>query len=380
LPADVIMPALGMNQETGRVVAWLRAEGETVAKGDPIMEIETDKATVEVEAPASGVLTAISAREGDEVPVGQKVAVIVAAGETHGGPASAVAAVQPPAGRQVSASPPPAMSRAPSPISAGRVAASPLARRLAADAGIDLVGVAGSGPGGAVKAVDVGRSAEPASRSGIWSTMARRTAESWASVPHFFLEREVDAGRLWSWHASAARGDPTVSFTDLLVRLTAACLPRHPLVNGRWDGSRTIHNPEVNVGVAVAVEQGLVVPVIHRADRLTLAQVTERRRHLVERAREGRLRLEDLQDGTFTISNLGMYAVDAFSAIVNQPQAAILAVGRIRERLVPVNGLPQVRQTLRLTLSCDHRAVDGARAAAFLTELGDLIEEPAALL
>ena len=374
------MPALGMNQETGRVVAWLRGEGDTVAKGDPIIEIETDKATVEVEAPASGVLTAISAREGDEVPVGQRVAVIVAAGETPGGPAPAVAAVQPPAGRQVPASSPPAMSRAPSPISAGRVAASPLARRLAADAGIDLVGVAGSGPGGAVKAADVGRAAEPASRSGIWSSMARRTAESWASVPHFFLEREVDAGRLWSWQASAARGDPTVTFTDLLVRLTAACLPRHPLVNGRWDGSRTVENPEVNVGVAVAVEQGLVVPVIHRADRLTLAQVTEQRRHLVEQAREGRLRLEDLQGGTFTISNLGMYAVDAFSAIVNQPQAAILAVGRIRERLVPVNGLPQVRQTLRLTLSCDHRAVDGARAAAFLTELGDLIEEPAALL
>lgn len=258
--------------------------------------------------------------------------------------------------------------------------ASPLARRLAADAGVDLGAVAGSGPGGAVKAADVGRPAEPVSRSGIWSSMARRTAESWSSVPHFFLEREVEAGRLLSWHASAARGDPSVTFTDLLVRLTAACLPRHPLVNGRWDGSRTVENSEVNVGVAVAVEQGLVVPVINRADRLTLAQVTERRRQLVERARAGRLRLEDQQGGTFTISNLGMYAVDAFSAIVNQPQAAILAVGRIRERLVPVNGLPQVRQTLRLTLSCDHRAVDGARAAAFLTELGDLIEEPAALL
>jgi len=373
------MPALGMNQETGRVVAWLRGEGETVAKGDPIIEIETDKATVELEAPASGVLTAISAREGDEVPVGQRVAVIVAAGETPGGPAPEVA-LEPPAGPEASPSSPPALSEAPSATNPGRVPASPLARRLAADAGVDLAGVAGSGPGGAVKAADVGRAAEPVARSGIWSAMARRTAESWSAVPHFFLEREVDAGRLWSWQASAARGDPSVTFTDLLVRLTAACLPRHPLVNGRWDGSRTVENPDVNVGVAVAVEQGLVVPVIHRADRLTLAQVTERRRQLVDRARDGRLRLEDLQGGTFTISNLGMYAVDAFSAIVNQPQAAILAVGRIRERLVPVNGLPQVRQTLRLTLSCDHRAVDGARAAAFLTELGDLIEEPAALL
>jgi pyruvate dehydrogenase E2 component (dihydrolipoyllysine-residue acetyltransferase) len=381
LPADVIMPALGMNQDIGRVVAWLRSEGETVAKGDPIMEIETDKATVEVEAPASGVLAAVSAREGDEVPVGQRVAVIVRAGETLVGAAPAEAAdAAPAAGPRVHASSPPIASRPASPTKAGRVRASPLARRLAADAGVDLSAVAGSGPGGAVKAADVGRPAEPVSRSGIWSSMARRTAESWSSVPHFFLEREVEAGRLWSWHASAARGDPNVTFTDLLVRLTAACLPRHPLVNGRWDGSRTVENSEVNVGVAVAVEQGLVVPVIHRADRLTLAQVTERRRQLVDRARDGRLRLEDLQGGTFTISNLGMYAVDAFSAIVNQPQAAILAVGRIRERLVPVNGQPQVRQTLRLTLSCDHRAVDGARAAAFLTELGDLIEEPAALL
>jgi len=367
LPADVIMPALGMNQETGRVVAWLRSEGETVAKGDPILEIETDKATVEVEAPAGGVLAAISAREGDEVPVGRRVALIVQAGETLSGPIPAVAAPAP----------------TPTPHEAsnvGRVRASPRARRLAVDAGVDLAGLAGSGPGGAVKAADVPRAAEPAARGGIWSSMARRTAESWATVPHFFLEREVDAGRLWSWRASAARGDPSVTFTDLLVRLTAACLPRHPLVNGRWDGSRTVENPEVNVGVAVAVKQGLVVPVIHRADRLTLAQVTERRRHLAEQARVGRLRPEDLQGGTFTISNLGMYAVDAFSAIVNQPQAAILAVGRIRERVVPVNGLPQVRPTLRLTLSCDHRAVDGARAAAFLTELGDVIEEPAALL
>lgn len=364
------MPALGMSQDTGRLVAWLHGEGDAVARGEPLMEIETDKATVEIEAPASGVLAAVTAQPGDDVPVGQTIAVILAPGEAPAGPARAASAER-----------------------AERVAASPKARRLAAERGLDLAAVAGSGPGGAVKGVDLPPPAAPVAPaaapvapapapavSGIWATMARRTHESWSAVPHFYLEREVDAGRLQSWRASAARTDASVTVTDLLVRLAAACLARHPRVNGRWDGERLRDNPEVDVGVAVAVEQGLVVPVIRGADRLTLAQITERRRDLVERARAGRLRPEDMKGGTFTISNLGMYAVDAFSAIVNQPQAAILAVGRIADRVVPVGGAPQVRPTLRLTLSCDHRAVDGARAAAFLTDLGDLIEEPAALL
>ena len=350
------MPALGMNQDTGRVVAWLRSEGDAVSQGEPILEIETDKATVEVEAPADGVLAAISARAGDEVPVGRRIAVIAAPGEAR------------------------------------RPAASPLARRLAAEAGVQLSALAGSGPEGAVKAADVRAAAAsapapvapaaavPPPAAGVWATMARRTTESWTTVPHFFLEREVDAGRLESWRASAARGGTPATVTDLLVRLAAACLPRHPLVNGRWDGSRTVASDDVHVGIAVAVEQGLVVPVLRHADRLSLAGVAERRAELVERARAGRLRPDDLHGATFTISNLGMYAVDAFSAIVDRPQAAILAAGRILDRVVPVDGQARVGRRLRLTLSCDHRAVDGARAAAFLTDLGDLVEEPAALL
>jgi pyruvate dehydrogenase E2 component (dihydrolipoamide acetyltransferase) len=355
---DVIMPALGMNQDTGRLLRWLRAEGETVAKGEPVMEIETDKATVEVEAPADGVLSAVTAREGDEVPVGQRVAMILAPGEAF----------------QTEARP----------------AASPLARRLAAEAGVDLAGIAGSGPGGAVKAADVPRPPAPAAapvpapaprpERGVWATMARRAAESWAEVPHFFLEREVDAGRLESWRASARRTAEGVTITDLLVRLAGACLVRHPLVNGRWDGSRAVPGTDVHIAVAVAVEDGVLVPVVRDADRLNLAQIAARRAEVVARAREGRQRPGDLEGATFTISNLGMYAVDAFSAIVDQPQAAILAVGRIRDGLVPVDGAARVSRRLRLTLSCDHRAVDGARAAAFLTDLGDLIEEPAALL
>jgi pyruvate dehydrogenase E2 component (dihydrolipoamide acetyltransferase) len=344
------MPALGMNQDTGRLITWLRSEGDTVARGEPIMEIETDKATVEVEAPADGVLAGITAREGDDVPVGQRVAVILRPGETPD-PAPAAPAARPPA--------------------------SPLARRLAAEAGIEVAALAGTGPGGAVKAADVPRAAP---RRGVWATMARRSAESWATVPHFSLEREVDAGRLESWRAGALRTTEGVTITDLLVRLTGACLPRHPLVNGRWDGQRTVSNDDVNVGIAVAVEQGVIVAVVRNADRLGLAGVVTRRRELVERARAGRLRPEDVQGATFTISNLGMYAVDAFTAIVDAPQAAILAVARIQDRLVPVAGVAQVRRRVRLTMSCDHRAVDGARAAAFLTDLGDLIEEPAALL
>jgi pyruvate dehydrogenase E2 component (dihydrolipoamide acetyltransferase) len=350
------MPALGMNQDTGRLVQWLKREGETVARGEPLMEVETDKATVEVEAPASGVLARVTARPGDDVPVGEPVAVILAAGE------------------EAAELPQDAM-----------LPASPLARRTAAERGIDLAAVPGSGPGGAVKLADlppsaVSPAAPPArAESRIWATMARRSAESWAA-PHFYLEREVDASRLQSWRAHAKRTNPACTITDLLVRLVAACLRRHPLVNGRWDGERTVAGDEIGIGIAVAVDDGIIAPVIHGADRLTLAEITACRTDLAERARAGRIRPDDLQGATFTISNLGMFAVDTFHAIVDRPQAAILAVGRIADRVAALDGVPRVRPSVYLSLSCDHRAVDGARAAAFLTDLGDLVEEPAALL
>ncbi len=371
------MPALGMNQEMGKLVAWLRREGEAVTKGEPLMEVETDKAVVEVEAPATGVLAGVSAHPGDEVPVGQRIAIILAVGETV--LQSAKPAASPKAKPAASPKAKPAASPEAKP------AASPKAKLIAAERAIDLGKVVGSGPGGAVKAGDLpalpqhAPSTAPGSR-GIWQTMARRTTESWTSVPHFYIEREVDAGRLQSWRASVLKEGTNVTFTDLLVRLVAACLRRHPRVNGRWDGEASVPNTNVNVGIAAAVDQGLVVPVIHGADTLKLAEIASRRRDLIEKARAGRLRLEDMQDGTFTLSNLGMYKVDAFAAIVNQPQAAILAVGRIAERVVAVAGSAQIRPTMRLTLSCDHRAIDGARAAEFLTDLGDLIEEPAVLL
>jgi pyruvate dehydrogenase E2 component (dihydrolipoamide acetyltransferase) len=382
---DVIMPALGMAQETGKVLRWLKAEGDEVAKGEPLMEVETDKVTVEIEAPAGGLLAAVRAAEGADVPVGQTVALIVAPGEEvpdNGSGAS-------PAAERPAAAPAPETVQAQAPATASRRRlASPKARRLAAERGLDLDSlVGGSGPHGALVAADVlaAGGAQTAvlveeAPSRIWSIMAERTTRSWTTAPHFYLLREVDAGRLASWREVAGRRlGRKVSVTDLLVRATAAALRNHPRANSAWaDGSIRL-NDEVNVGIAVAVEDGLVVPVIHGADRIGLAGIVERREEVVTRAREGALRPEDVERGTFTISNLGMFGVDAFNAVVNSPQAAILAVGRIVDRVVAVGGMPVVRPMMALTLSCDHRVVDGARAAEFLDALAALIEEPAGL-
>jgi len=384
----VIMPALGMAQETGKVLRWLKAEGDEVAKGEPLMEVETDKVTVEIEAPTDGLLAGLKAAEGADVPVGQAVAVILAPGEAlpENGASAAQETESAPVAQAVAAAPVEVPTR-----EARRRLASPKARRLAAEQGIDLDALGeGSGPGGALVASDVAsapaQASAPAPTGGeqplsrIWSIMAERTAQSWASAPHFYLLREVDAGRLASWRSVARdRAGRDVSVTDLLVRATAAALARHPQANAAWaDGSIRI-NDEVNVGIAVAVDDGLVVPVIHGADRLGVGEIAARREDVVTRAREGALRPEDVERGTFTISNLGMFGVDAFNAVVNAPQAAILAVGRIAERVVPVDGVPGVRPMMALTLSCDHRVVDGARAAQFLSELAALIEEPAGL-
>jgi pyruvate dehydrogenase E2 component (dihydrolipoamide acetyltransferase) len=392
MPTDVIMPALGMAQETGKVVRWRKTEGERVVKGEPLIEIETDKVTVDVEAPADGTLAAVSAGEGEDVPVGRAIAVILAPGEDA--PDTAVTARVDPA---PSASAPlekagaerPSSTRGPDgavPARPRRPLASPKARRLAAARGVDLDAVAGSGPHGAVIAADVSAaptpSAEQTAVGAIWRRMAERTTASWQSVPHFFLQRDVEASRLNAWR-DAARGRPgyeRVSHTDLLTKLVAAALERHPRVNARWDEGAIVPGEGVNIGIAVATDDGLVVPVVHDADRLSLRELCERRLELVEAARSGRLRPDDVSRGSFTISNLGMYGVDSFHAIVNAPQAAILAVGRISDRVVPVDGVPAVRPMLSLTLSFDHRVVDGARGAEFVDTLAQLAEEPAGLV
>jgi pyruvate dehydrogenase E2 component (dihydrolipoamide acetyltransferase) len=204
---------------------------------------------------------------------------------------------------------------------------------------------------------------------------------SWTTAPHFYLLREVNASRLMAWREQAQkRAAEKITYTDLLVRIVATALRGHPRVNSSWNEGSIRRNDEINIGVAVAIDDGLIVPVIHRADTLTLTAIAARRSDLVTRAQTGKLRLEDIQGGTFTISNLGMYGVDVFNAIVNPPQAAILAVGRIVERVVAVNGQPSVQPMLFLSLSCDHRVVDGARGARFLDAVAGLIEEPLGML
>ncbi len=373
------MPALELAQETGRVLRWLKVEGDEVAKGEPLMEIETDKVTVDVEAPADGVLAGIGAAEGDEVPVGTTVAYLLSPGERLPGPAPAIA---PPSSPAPTATEPPPHSGA----GAGgghpgrRSLASPKARRLAAERGIDLDSVPGSGPGGAIVADDLDAAPTVATPHGaIWRRMAERTTQSWQSTPHFFLLREIDAsGLVESRERIRSRpGHETVTHTDLLVTLVAAALERHPRVNASWGDGDVRQAADVNVGIAVAVDDGLVVPVLHGASRLGLDEVATRRAALVAAAREGRLRPEDVTGGTFTISNLGMYGVDAFLAIVNAPQAAILAVGRIADRVVAVDGQPAVRPGMTIAASFDHRIVDGARGAEFLATLAAFAEQPA---
>jgi len=217
--------------------------------------------------------------------------------------------------------------------------------------------------------------------SNVWRIMAERMTASWTSAPHFYLVREVNVGRLVSWREAAGKQiGARITYTDLLVKLVAATMARHPRVNVSWKDGAIVPNVEIGIGLAVAIEDGLVVPVIHRADALGVAEIAARREDLVSRAQAGKLRPADIQGAGFTISNLGMYGVDAFSAIVNPPQAAILAVGRIADRVVALHGQPVVQPTMMLTLSCDHRALDGARGAQFLGALADLIEEPLALL
>lgn len=415
------MPALGMAQETGKLIAWLKREGERVDKGEPLMEVETDKATVEIEAPASGTLNGLRAQDGDEVPVGEVIAWILEPGESAppepgGSKMKEAAREEPEEAAVLNASPLARKIAAQHDLdlalvrsdggriekddvlaylddinirrnTARRAPASPKARRLAEERGLDVAHLTGSGPEGAVLAEDVlaasleGGMTSSLAVSGIWQVMVGRVSQSWADAPHFYLLREVDASRLVAWRERLqAGGDPKITFSDLLVKLAAAALRQHPGVNASWNDGEILLKREINVALAIAIEAGLVAPVIHRADELRLQQIAERRQELIQRAQGGRLRPEDLKGGTFTISNLGMYGVDAFNAIVNPPQAAILATGRIAERVIAIDGRPAVRPTMMISLSCDHRVLDGARAAQFLKTLIDLIEEPLALL
>jgi pyruvate dehydrogenase E2 component (dihydrolipoamide acetyltransferase) len=396
---SVVMPALEMAQETGKLLAWLKKEGDTIVKGEPLLEIETDKAVFELEAPGDGVLAGVISNAGDVVPVGRTIAWIVAPGEqppVESEPAapSARAVTEParpsPVAATVTAGP------AGESASAGGPRISPKARRMAEQLGVDIAKIRGTGPGGAISSEDIVAASkqakapepeptpasvqtpEPEALSSIARLMAERTTQSWTQAPHFFLVREVDAGALMEARKAL---DPAITITDLLIALTARAVAKHPRINSSWSnasgsGGRIALNPGVNISLAVAVKDGVVGAVVHDAPSMPLAAIAARRKDLAERARGGRLRPADISGGTFTLSNLGMYGIDAFSAIVTLPQAAVLAVGRIADRVVPVNGQPGIRPMLTMTLSSDHRVVDGAQAAAFLSDLAETIREP----
>ena len=391
---SVVMPALEMAQETGKLISWLKKEGDAVAKGEPLLEVETDKAVMEVESPGDGVLAGVKVQPGAEVPVGRTIAWIVSPGET-----APTEETQVESGRKTAAAvtpSPPAASAATTaaPSTAREIKISPKARRLASERGVDLAHVHGSGPGGEIFTSDIvaaieSKAAAPLAAvdtgSPISRLMAERTTQSWTTVPHFFLVREVDAGAL-----NEARQKLTaeveeshgvkLTHTDLLVALVARVLAKHPRMNASWVGEGVRTNSDINMGLAMAVDEGVVAPVVHKADQAELGAIALQRRELTERARSGKLRPADIAGGTFTISNLGMFGVDAFSAIITPPQAAILAVGRIADRVVPLDGRPAIRPMMTLTLSSDHRVVDGARAAKFMRDVADAIGKPQAWL
>src|SRR5579862_8563969 len=376
--------------ESGTIVRWLKSEGEPVKKGEPLYELDTDKVTQEVEAEANGVLLKISVPEG-EVEVGRTIAFIGNEGET--------VVVEAPAAPKAEASTPaektPEAAPAPEPQTTnGRIKASPLARRLARERGIDLAAVRGTGPEGRIVAEDVERSdvtaVPPAPVSGphsaevtstplsnIRKTIARRLTEAW-TVPAFMLTVSADMTRANEIVARRRELEPDVrvTVTDLLTRVCAQALVRHPDMNVQYTEDALLSFPNANVGIAVAAPQGLVVPVVHNAEQLTLSQIAGVRGDLVSRAREGKLRAEDLDGGTFTISNLGMFDVDQFVAVLNPPQASILAVGATREQVVPRDGDLEILPLMTMTLTCDHRAVDGATGAEFLKTIKTFLEDP----
>lgn len=408
---SVVMPALEMAQDTGKLVSWRKKEGERVAKGEILLEIETDKAVVEVEALADGTLGGVKAQPGDVIPVGQTIAWLLAPGESvpaGEAPTKAAADAARPASASSSAGAATSAKAAAAPAAApaGPVRISPKARRLAKEHGVDIATLRGSGADGEILAADIldaarsagtpaasapsSPAASPAAAaeeklSSIARLMAERTTQSWTTVPHFFATREFDAtalvhtrGQLSAEIEKSHGVRPT--HTDVLVALVARAVAKHPRLNASWHGPTTgggiRHNTDVNIAVAMAVEDGVVTSVIRNAAKIGVGEIAVQRRDLAERARSNRLRPEDIAGATFTISNLGMYHVDSFTAIIVPPQAAILAVSAIKDRVIGVDGHPAVRPVMSMTLSSDHRVVDGARAAAFLHDLVGLLLEP----
>jgi pyruvate dehydrogenase E2 component (dihydrolipoamide acetyltransferase) len=444
MATKVHMEALSPTMEEGQLVRWLKSEGDEIAEGDVLAEIETDKATMELVARGAGVLRKVMLGEGETAPVGQVIGVIGGAdedvgdlgggtaGEGSGGGAGGetagdtagegdAAAVEAPAAEAEEAS---AAGRreeraaAPSAPDAGRgqgdgrIKASPLARRLASEAGLDLSGVTGTGPGGRITKADIeaasaagagagggagvpagvtnpvpsagGAEMEEVPVSQMRKTIAKRLATSIGPVPTFYLTVDVDMTRMVEVRESVNRrlekqGVKT-SINDFILRAVASALARHPEVNASWGESVIRRHHRVHLGIAVAIEDGLITPIVRDAHLKGVAAIAAEVRELAGRAREKKLKPDEYTGATFSVSNLGMFGIEEFTAIINPPEAAILAVGRVEERVVAVDGQPAVRSRMKMTMSCDHRVIDGATGARFLQTLQSYLEEPVMML
>src|SRR5467141_3402767 len=425
MATNVYMEALSPTMEEGRVVKWHKRDGDPVKTGETLAEVETDKAVMDLVARADGVLRQVAAAEGQTVAVGTVVAVIVAPGENVGATAAATApATSSGSGKReggnvatAAALAPGAVAPFPSvaPADTTRVEASPLARRIAKEAGVDLKLVTGSGPGGRVVKKDLERAPSPGTpaapaatvaapfpvsrvpppeRTGaayqdvpltqIRKTIAKRLATSLGPIPHFFLTTEVDMERAAEARAAlnAQLGDQgsKIGFNDIILQAVALALTKHRACNAWFQDDHIRYWNEVHLGMAVAVEDGLITPVIRNADRKSLTQIGAEARELAQRARARRLRPEEYTGATFSVSNLGMYDIDQFTAVINPPEAGIVAVGTIAEKPVVTGGQVAPRKRLRLTMSCDHRVIDGATGAVFLQTLRQMLENPLAML
>lgn len=394
----IIMPKFEMTQEEATIIRWLKQEGDVVEKGDAILEVETDKVNMEVEAPAGGILGGLKYGEGDVVPVTVVIGYVLEEGEPvpeeeeTAPPAAGPAAAGP---RAVSAGDDRTQPAAPT----GKVRATPVARRLAAEQDIDLSALEGSGPRGRIQRADVEaaietqaapQSAAPPTEptvvplEGMRRTIARRMQQSYQQAPHIMFTLDVDMTEAMAYRAFAKQRAPEgrpVSMTAVLVQACAWALKQYPVVNSHFRDDQILMMPEINVGVAVALDTGLIVPVVQRADQKGLVELGTVVADLATRAREERLRPQDVSGGTFTISNLGMFGIDQFTAIINPPEVAILAVGRIAKRFVPgPDDRPVARPMMALTLAVDHRVIDGAVASRFLAALRDALEHPTTLL
>ena len=397
MATTVIMPKLGLTMTEGTIEKWLKQEGDRVEKGEPLVEIITEKINFQYESPASGILRKILHHEGEVVPVTTPIAIIAEEGEAL----PEFEEIKPEVPMEV---PMPAAVQMEMKEAPKRIFVSPIAKKMAQEKGIDLSSLKGSGPGGRIIKIDVLKAAEkvtvqkveappplqkPSERliplKGIRKIIAKRMTESFQNIPHFYLSLEIDMSAVQDLRERLKeevekRAKVRLTMTDILVKVTAAALKDHPIINSRIEGDQIHLIEAINIGVAIALEGGLIVPVIHHADQKSLTEIASTLRDLTQKAKEGKLSLEEVGGGTFTLSNMGMLGIDKFNAIINPPECSILGVGRTVEKPVFHGGEIKVRPMAWFSLSSDHRIVDGATAALFLNHIKKLIENPTFLL